>query len=205
MKDLTQLFRFLIPGGFFIIYYFLFSPLFGFEYSDFIESIKNISAIYIFLIPALGYFFSTIHHLSYNSFPCYRVKLKGVEDGNYQKDWAKYNVRWRKQSYKDIYAEFNNRNNSLTDLMHGNGANLFSLILAVLVLAIRALISDHVLVCDCKNIISYSAILIVLLVVHISSYIVSKKHSKEYVEKAIEELEKPEKHKKRTVSKKQRK
>lgn len=195
MNNLTQLFRFIIPGGFFAIYYVILSPLFGFEINSTLEKYKDYSAIIIFLLPAIGYFASTFHHLIYNWLPFYRIRLEVYDSKqfeNYQEEWADYNVRWRKQANKEKrYIEFHARNNSLTDMMHGSGSVLASLLLAVVVLITEALLNSHKWDWNLdKTILIF--VLILLVGLHLISYLNLKRHTEKFVNKALAELEKPE-------------
>jgi hypothetical protein len=187
MNQLTQLFRFLIPGGFFIIYYFLFLQLFRFDIETDIKKIKDMFALIIFLIPAIGYFSSILHHLLYNLWPYYRIDISKIitTEKKYDKQWIEFNIRWRKQSHQKWYEAFDNRNNSLTDLMHGNGAILISFLLAVVFSAVRVKSSTDSFEFDKFN----ATILGIIFIVHCCSYFRTKKHAGEFVTRALEELE----------------
>jgi hypothetical protein len=190
MNESTQLFRFVIPGGFLIIYYLLFAPLFGFDRIKEIEKIKDISVLIIFLIPAFGYFSSSLHHLLYNLLPSYRIELNDIlpNVNNYDSQWAEFNIRWRRSSSNPLYEAFDNRNNSLTDLMHGNGAIYISFLLSIFILVVRAWSSNHSFDITILNG-SYVLLLIIICKIHLSSYYRTKNHTERYVKRALIELE----------------
>jgi len=187
MNQLTQLFRYVIPGGFLIIYVIIFSPLYGFEYKVLINNLKDYQALLIFLTPVLGYFVSSVHHMLYNLFQFYRVELniKKYDEKSYCYKWSAYNIRWRKSS-KNMWEELDKRNNSLTDLMHGNGAILISFILSqALLFFFKVFNPNHVLY--------IVFLLILLLCVHLYSFIITKKHLNYFVTLSMKELEKDKK------------
>lgn len=136
MNQLTRFFRFVIPGGFFVIYFVLFSTLFGVDLSELYKILKVPNLIIAIFIPTIGYFASTMHHLIYN---CkwnwtkgYRINFPAEFGANYDDQWATFNIAWRLHSKHPWYPELHSRNNSLTDILHGNGAIFMSFILATL-------------------------------------------------------------------------
>ena len=169
-------------------YLFIFFPLSGFDRTQLYDALKDHSAVLIFLTPVFGYLASTVHHILYNFIPYYRINLKEyrVAKESYFQLWTIFNLRWRKNSGKLFYADFDARNNVLTDLMHGNGSILVACILNLLILILLRLSKGFP--SFCVDDWWLFGPLLAVLAVHCLSYFISRKHAQYFVKNAIEEL-----------------
>jgi hypothetical protein len=195
MKDIQQLLRYFIPGGFVFLYVYLLSPLFRIDLTSLMPDVIDKSGLYLIMIFPIGFVSSTIHHIFYNKCKYYRIDLKKIihdqlsESKDYNSQCAEFNVLWRKQSYKKIFPEINQRNNGNMDLMHSSGTVLVSLVVVMLGLLIFSEITHHnwfpkIGPGDVVRIVAS----ISLLIIHLISYWQIKNNTQKYLEDAYREL-----------------
>jgi hypothetical protein len=195
MKDIQQLLRYFIPGGFVFLYVYLLSPLFCIDLTCLIQNVIDKSGLYLIMIFPIGFVSSTIHHTIYNNCKYYRIDLKKIihnrlsENKDYNSQCAEFNVLWRKQSYKKIFPEINQRNNGNMDLMHGSGTVLVSLVVVILGLLIFSGITHHNWFpkIKCGDVVRIVAG-ISLLIIHLISYWQIKNNTQTYMEYAYRAL-----------------
>ena len=160
----------------------------------------------------IGFLLSTIHHALYSRFPIdYRKMLEGGVDAKllrfrspegHDLRWDRADVQpdltkegawrvvtrlWHQRSQSvQLIRDCVDRNKSLFDFMHGNGAALWGAFLAPLVPAVGLSVVD-----GCLNCVSEAeawclvAIWVPMLLAHLSGYCTTRKHAQSFLEGAL--------------------
>ncbi|PJZ47536.1 hypothetical protein [Leptospira saintgironsiae] len=153
MNEFNKIIRYIIPVFTFAGYSFTLISISFLPDMSFMDELSftdiNLTLFASFSV-GIGFVISSVHHLLFWRLPIYpkvtyrdyfiRLRTHGLVDfkaedlkelSNEEELWRVLNIIWHRLRSDDQGLEkVNSRNDSLTDLMHGNGATLVSLIFA---------------------------------------------------------------------------
>ncbi|MBM9498636.1 hypothetical protein JWG44_00005 [Leptospira sp. 201903071] len=157
MTEFNKIIRYLFPVFIYFGYTFLFISLLLLPHYIFYETLSEINLNTTFILAfsgGIGYVISLIHHYLFwncHIYPKTRYTkyiaslhnrnlleltsnnkrlIRKLDERDY---WRILNIIWHRLREEDKALEkVNSRNDSLTDLMHGNGSSLVSLILSII-------------------------------------------------------------------------